>query len=60
MLGNGVIPQSQEPEPEPVIGRPPLPMLPGDARPRGDAAGVCEGGVGGRSEMSIGRPRKGS
>jgi len=30
-----------------MIGQPPLPMLPADARPIGDAAGVCEDEHGG-------------
>jgi transposase-like protein len=30
-----------------MLGQPPLPMLPWDARPIGDAAGVCEDEVGG-------------
>ena len=38
---------SQNPEPVSMIGQPPLPMLPGIARPIGDAAGVCEDDNGG-------------
>ena len=30
-----------------MTGQPPTPMLPGDARPIGDAAGVCEDDNGG-------------
>ncbi len=37
----------EDPKPAAMIGQPPLPMLPGDARPIGAAAGVCENEQGG-------------